>query len=57
MMDRPPEMDDYDTYHVGQARLANDLGETVSNIAKRKAMRDDPHGRGWMTRRTKGGAA
>lgn len=36
---------------IAQARIVNDAAQIERRLEARKALRDDPHGRGWMTRR------
>lgn len=36
---------------IEQARLINDAARIERNLEARKALRDKPHDRGWMTRR------
>lgn len=43
--------EDYDTYQVQQVRSINECAPILANLEKRKALRDKPHARGWMTRR------
>lgn len=42
---------------IEQARKVNDLGPFLArleaNLAARRALRDEPHKRGWITRRGK----
>ena len=36
---------------IAAARVVNDHALIERNLAARKALRNDPHARGWMTRR------
>ena len=44
-------MNDYDPYLARLARTVNDGVQTLANLATRKALRGEPHKRGWLTRK------